>query len=494
MENNSPKIQFNSVLADPATADADVLARLVERYPYTQSLYVARAQLAMALAPDAFEAALPLLYVGTPRRLYSLLVDTAAAEDDDLLTDDDIDSLDDMPDKPIGERPADAIGDVNELPLATPPAVNPVFHIDDPEAEAADLILEAVEEDDAEDIEITEADPDVHSVTEDANRSEVETAEEADEELTEQAETTEPQYFSVETVVPDTHDEEQLAVSETTAVEEEQTPEASTPITVMPVEEDDLGMLPEHPIAMDYLAYEELVEPTDEESSGSDAEKDEPAADVSAEAATAAGSEHVEPVADTVSKDQQIVPAHAARPHEKVSLYDDEHMPYTFLWWLTKARMEHAGAYQPYVAPQAMQVDREGKPELRTPEEQTVLDQQIRENIFHLQPPEEKLGTTSEIEPMEFKIPKKTDPIIERFIREEPQIKPPNPDKLTLKNMAKHSAEDTQEIVTETLAKIYADQGHYNKAIDAYQKLSLKYPEKSSYFAGRISELEKKVN
>jgi uncharacterized membrane protein YfcA len=32
------------------------------------------------------------------------------------------------------------------------------------------------------------------------------------------------------------------------------------------------------------------------------------------------------------------------------------------------------------------------------------------------------------------------------------------------------------------------------KAIDTYKKLSLKYPEKSTYFADQIIELEKKVN
>ena len=53
------------------------------------------------------------------------------------------------------------------------------------------------------------------------------------------------------------------------------------------------------------------------------------------------------------------------------------------------------------------------------------------------------------------------------------------------------SLAESDELITETLANIYAEQKKYDKALEAFKKLSLKYPEKSIYFAARIEEIEK---
>lgn len=84
--------------------------------------------------------------------------------------------------------------------------------------------------------------------------------------------------------------------------------------------------------------------------------------------------------------------------------------------------------------------------------------------------------------------------IIDRIIDSDPKAIRINKDQkfFAADQKAKESLLENEELVTETLAKIYALQGNVNKAIRAYQILSLKYPNKSAYFASLIEDLRKK--
>ncbi len=174
-----------------------------------------------------------------------------------------------------------------------------------------------------------------------------------------------------------------------------------------------------------------------------------------------------------------------------VSQYNDDTLPYTFLWWLNKTRKEHSlNNNQPYSSAKPTQSTVKEKP-LAT----DTLNHQIAENIFHLRSVDDveknQQGSNFTV-PYDFR--QKEHKIIEKFIKEEPQIKPPAANKIDTENKAKKSSEDTNEVVSETLAKIYVEQMLYHKALDVYKKLSLKYPEKSAYFASQIKYLELKVN
>ncbi len=186
---------------------------------------------------------------------------------------------------------------------------------------------------------------------------------------------------------------------------------------------------------------------------------------------------------EAIAATAQPNPAPAV-PETSLSKYDDDQMPYTFLWWLSKTRMEHAHSHQPYASlpPPRVQTTASGQ-----------LNHQIIENIFHLRNQVDESEQHAPAHTVQFQVKHKEDKIIEKFIREEPQIKPPTPEKIDNENKARKSSEDANDIVTETLAKIYVEQMLYAKAVDTYKKLRLKFPEKSTYFADRISELEKKV-
>ena len=84
--------------------------------------------------------------------------------------------------------------------------------------------------------------------------------------------------------------------------------------------------------------------------------------------------------------------------------------------------------------------------------------------------------------------------LIDRFIETSPKIIPSKAEFYSPSNQAKKSITEDEDLVSETLAKIYHQQGNLLKARSSYQKLSLLFPEKMAYFATLIFELDKAIN
>jgi len=83
---------------------------------------------------------------------------------------------------------------------------------------------------------------------------------------------------------------------------------------------------------------------------------------------------------------------------------------------------------------------------------------------------------------------KKTE-LIDKFIESSPKISAVKHGTPSTVNFD-INANDNSNLMTETLARVYLEQKKYQKAIQAYEILILKYPEKSSFFADRISDIK----
>jgi tetratricopeptide (TPR) repeat protein len=85
---------------------------------------------------------------------------------------------------------------------------------------------------------------------------------------------------------------------------------------------------------------------------------------------------------------------------------------------------------------------------------------------------------------------KKKAEIINKFIETNPKISPIKQTAIIPAVQFDINKEDNSYLMTETLARVYLEQKKYTKAIQAYEILILKYPEKISFFADRISDIK----
>jgi tetratricopeptide (TPR) repeat protein len=125
-------------------------------------------------------------------------------------------------------------------------------------------------------------------------------------------------------------------------------------------------------------------------------------------------------------------------------------------------------------------------PGFSVPEASDLLELDIEEVISN--PNEEIIGIPEIAANSQDKSKKLTQAdLIDKFIIANPRIEPVKARVTTPgEDISKPFIENEGGFITETLARIYINQGYYSKAIDIYEKLSLKFPEKSSYFASQI--------
>ncbi|MFM2369429.1 MAG: hypothetical protein RL619_1735 [Bacteroidota bacterium] len=145
----------------------------------------------------------------------------------------------------------------------------------------------------------------------------------------------------------------------------------------------------------------------------------------------------------------------------------------------------------------------ESNENLKTPEEKlaigTPLDFSISEQhsfqewlqLSRTQPivRETESVNTSKTLPIIDEDKKKKAALIDKFIETSPKISPVKHGVASTVTFDLNK-DDNSYLMTETLARVYLEQKKYQKAIQAYEILILKYPEKSSFFADRISDIK----
>ncbi|RED22084.1 hypothetical protein BD847_3582 [Flavobacterium cutihirudinis] len=115
------------------------------------------------------------------------------------------------------------------------------------------------------------------------------------------------------------------------------------------------------------------------------------------------------------------------------------------------------------------------------------IEQNLPENT--IEKAEQTLGTVAEEEKTEEEKKKKAE-IIDRFIEANPKISPIKQTAITASIQLDINKDESSYLMTETLARVYLEQKKYTKAIQAYEILILKYPEKITFFADRISDIK----
>ncbi|KQB40438.1 hypothetical protein RC62_328 [Flavobacterium aquidurense] len=120
------------------------------------------------------------------------------------------------------------------------------------------------------------------------------------------------------------------------------------------------------------------------------------------------------------------------------------------------------------------------------PIDRTVVGPQEAKEVKEVKKTAEPKAVVEEIDEEK----KKKAETIDKFIETNPKISPIKQTPITPAVQFDLNTEDNSYLMTETLARVYLEQKKYTKAIQAYEILILKYPEKISFFADRISDIK----
>ncbi len=140
-------------------------------------------------------------------------------------------------------------------------------------------------------------------------------------------------------------------------------------------------------------------------------------------------------------------------------------------------------------------------PSLNNPDEEQILEKsKIKDidKVSKLEPLAKPSGKKKKKKKKKERKKKKTSTRVEKPLMKVVKAKEQEKLKEQLRKrkvfeLAEESLREKEDIVSETLAKILIEQGRYKKALKMYKRLSLKFPEKSGYFAVRIEKINKKI-